>query len=73
MVTQKDWAHSSDSEDEVDYDTLALMVVSSKILGSPKSSSASSSQVFIFSSLSINNLGSSGVKSIQAEIRNFVD
>ena len=40
MVTQKDWADSSDSEDDLDYENIALMATSSEKPGSPKGSIA---------------------------------
>ena len=68
MTTQKDWADSSSSEDEIDYDNIALMAISSEKSGSPKSSN----QVSIYSVESFNNLDSDGIKSIQAEIKNLL-
>ena len=51
MINQKDWADSSDSEDDFDYENIALMAVSSSKAGSPKSSQSASStkQVSLFS------------------------
>ena len=52
MKTQKDWADSSSSEDEINYDNIALMAISSEKERSPKSSK----QVTIYSAESLNNL-----------------
>ena len=49
MITQKDWADSSSSEDEIDYNNIALMAISSEKSGSPKSSK----QVSIYSTESL--------------------
>ena len=38
MTTQKDWADSSSSEDEIDYDNIPLMAISSEKERSTKSS-----------------------------------
>ena len=66
MTTQKDWADSSNSEDEIDYVNIAPMAISSKKNGSPKSSTASSNQISIFSAESFNILDS------EDEIRNLL-
>ena len=71
MTTQKDWADLSSSEDELDYENIALMANSADKAESPKSSSGSSPQVSIFSVESINNLDSDGIKFIQVEIYKF--
>ena len=49
MVIHDDWAESSSSEDEFDYENIELMTNLAEKSESPKCSTASSSQVFIFS------------------------
>ena len=68
MTTQKDWADSSNSEDEIDYDNIALMTISSEKSGSPKSSN----HVSIYSAKSFNNIDSESIKSIQDKIKNLL-
>ena len=68
MTIRKDWADSSSSKDEIDYDNIALMEISSEKDGSFKSSK----QVSIYSAESLNNLDYDDVKSIQAEINNLL-
>ena len=67
MTTQKDWADSSRSEDEIDYDNIALMAISSEKSGSPKSSK----HVSIYSAESLNNLDSDDVKSWSSRDQEF--
>ena len=68
MSTQKDWADTSSSEDEIDYENIALMAISSEKNGSPKSSS----QISIYSIDSVTCLDSEGIRTIQAEVKNLL-
>ena len=68
MTTQKDWVDSSSSEDEIDYDNIALMAISSEKERSPKISN----YVTIYFVVSLNNLDADNVESVQAEIKNLL-
>ena len=67
MTTQKNWADSSSSEDEINYDNIAFMAISSEKERSLKSSK----QVTIYSAESLNNLDTDNFESVQAEIKNL--
>ena len=60
MSTQKDWADTSSFEDEINYDNIALMAISSEKNGSPKSSS----QISIYSIDSVTCLDHEGIRTI---------
>jgi hypothetical protein len=72
MVTEKDWADSSDSEDELDYDNIALMARASDKSGSPKKTSSSSDKVSLHSLDSFDSLDSDDITTINVEFRNFM-
>ena len=67
MTTQKYWADSTRSEDEIDYDNIALITIYSEKSGSPKSSK----HVSIYSAESLNNLDYDDIKYVRAEIKNY--
>ena len=67
MSTQKDWADTSSSKDEIDYENIALMAISSEKNGSPKRSS----QISIYSIDSVTCQDSKGIRTIQAEVKNL--
>ena len=72
MVTQKDWADSSDSEDELDYDNIALMASASDKTGYPNKSSSSSVKVSIHSLDSYDCLDSDEIRTIHVEFKNLM-